>query len=93
MILILLNKEMVTIIAKFSILTTKRISTDLVRAIVLPIDSKLWPELRQPIIDFKISPTDKIVPHRGKVFIAFVGNYFGPGRDNVLTVSLWRQFN
>ena len=41
---------------------------------------------------FKISPTDKIVPHRGKVFVAFIGNYFGPGKDNVLTVSMWRQF-
>lgn len=79
-------------ISEIKILTTKRISTDLVRAIVLPIDSKLWPELRQPIIDFQISPIDKIVPYRGKVIVVFIGHYFGPGKDNVLTVKLWRQF-
>jgi len=80
-------------ITKFNILTTKRINTDLVRAIVLPIDSELWPELRHSIIDFRISPLDKVKPHRGIVYVAFMGNYFGPGRDNVLTVSMWRQFD
>lgn len=79
-------------IGKVKILVTKQISTDVVRAIVIPTDEKIWPELRQNLIDFKISPIDKIKPHRGTVYIAFFGNYFGPGRDNVLTVSMWRQF-
>ena len=78
-------------IGQMKILATKRIGRDVVRAIVIPTDEKIWPELRQNLIDFKISPIDKISPHRGTVYIAFFGNYFGPGKDNVLTVKLWRQ--
>lgn len=75
------------------ILATKRIGTDLVRAIVLPKDHKLWPELRKNIINFRIDPCDPVLPHRGTVYIAFFGNYFGPDTDNTLTVSMWRQFD
>lgn len=79
-------------ISKFKILATRSLGTDLVRTIVIPTDEKIWPELRKNLIDFRVSPIDKVRPHRGTVYVAFVGNYFGPGRDNVLTVSMWRQF-
>ena len=44
------------------------------------------------LLDLLGDPTDPIFPHRGIVYIAFFGNYFGPDNDNTLTVSMWRQF-
>lgn len=80
-------------IGKYEILVTRKISQDIVKAIVFPKDKELWPELKHNIINFRIDPCDPVLPHRGTVYIAFFGNYFDPGKDNTLTVSLWRQFN
>lgn len=80
-------------ISKFQILTTRMVPNEnIVKAIVLPRDKQLWPELRQNVINFRIDPTDPVLPHRGIVYVAFFGNYFGTGNDNTLTVSMWRQF-
>lgn len=84
---------MTQIIGKYFILATRMTpNKNIVRAIVIPRDKKIWPELRHNIINFRINPTDPIFPHRGIVYIAFFGNYFGPDNDNTLTVSMWRQF-
>lgn len=80
-------------IGEYLILTTRTIpEKNIVKAIVMPHDKKLWPELRHNIINFRIDPNDPVMPHRGIVYVAFFGNYFGPDGDNTLTVSMWRQF-
>lgn len=74
-------------VGKYYILVTKRfLEKGIVRAIVVPQDKKLWPELRQHIINFRIDPSDPVLPHRGIVYVAFFGNYFGPDGDNL---GLW----
>ena len=80
-------------ISKFQILTTRMVPNEnIVKAIVLPRDKQLWPELRQNVINFRIDPTDPVLPHRGIVYVAFFGSYVGTGNDNAVKVSMWRQF-
>lgn len=78
---------------RYLFLTGRKIKgTNLVRGIVIPWDRHLWPELRHWIIDFDLGASDGPIPHHGFIYVTFWGNFFGPGKDDVLTVKLWRQF-